>query len=161
MDDSIIDFAKRVRSKYEYNVGNVLEIGSYNVNGTIRDAFQDGSRSYIGIDSQVGPCVDLVMDAEKLSDVFLPGSFDTIVCCECLEHTVRPWVVVEAMRKLLKPGGMMFISTPTFEFRLHRYPIDCYRFGEDAYRLFMFEGFDILELEHVHPTIIACAGILR
>lgn len=160
MVGEIIRFGKQIRAEYWSEPGDVLEVGAYDVNGTIRDAFEGGSRSYLGVDASDGPCVDRVMDAERLCDHFEPASFDTIVCCECLEHCVRPWIVVEQMRRLLRPRGLLFISTPTFGFGLHRYPIDCYRFGEDAYRHFIFEGFHILKLEEVAPSMLACAGIL-
>ncbi len=160
MVEGIIRFGKRVRAEHWSEPGDVLEVGAYNVNGTIRDAFEPGSRSYIGVDFAAGPCVDRVMNAEQLDQHFAPASFDTVLCCECLEHCVKPWIVVEQMRRLLKPKGLMFISTPTFGFGLHRYPVDCYRFGEDAYRLALFEGFHILALEHIDGHIIACAGIL-
>lgn len=161
MVQGIIDFGRRIRAEHWSEPGDVLEVGSYNVNGTIRDAFQSGSASYLGVDMADGPCVDRVIEATRLLEEFAPESFDTILCCECLEHTIKPWVVVDAMKALLRPHGLLFISTPTFGFGLHRYPIDCYRFGEDAYRLALFEGFQILELEHIPGNIIACAGVKR
>jgi len=57
------------------------------------------------------------------------------------------------------------VSTPTFGFPLHRYPKDYFRFGEDAYQDFIFDGFDILRLEEVQDTlgnpILCCIGRKR
>ena len=41
----------------------------------------------------------------------LPGSFDAVTCMEMLEHVPDPGSVIEACARLLKPGGMLFLST--------------------------------------------------
>lgn len=160
MMQSILDFARRTKDGLRIPTGHVLEVGSYDVNGSPRSVFQPHSDSYLGIDIQEGPGVDCVLNAEKIIEQFGDDWFDTVISMECLEHTVRPWVIVDAMRSVLKPGGHLWISTPTYGFPLHRYPLDCYRFGEDAYRLWIFEGMELLRLEHVvdelgQPAIVA------
>ncbi len=155
----ILDFIRRTRAALSLPAGRVLEVGSRDVNGTPRSAFPDAS-GYVGVDMEPGPGVDLVCNGERLSDQFPPDSFDSVVCCEVLEHCVRPWVVVEGMRKVLRPGGLLWVTTPTFGLPEHRYPIDCYRFGEDAYRRWLFDGMEILKLENLinddgYPIIAA------
>ena len=61
---------------------SVLEIGSLDINGTIRDFFQAGE--YIGVDVHEGPGVDYVAKGEQLD--FADESFDTVVSAECFEH---------------------------------------------------------------------------
>ena len=56
----------------------ILEIGSYNVNGKVRDLFL-GSVKYIGIDLQEGPDVDIVMDGHDALVTFGANSFDLII----------------------------------------------------------------------------------
>ena len=41
----------------------------------------------------------------------LEGPFDAIICCEVLEHVDAPKVILEAIRRRLRPGGRSFIST--------------------------------------------------
>jgi hypothetical protein len=68
----------------EYFAGDikVLEYGSYNINGSVRDYF--GSvQKYIGIDWRVGPGVDLVSLAHNVD---LPECFDTVISASLLEH---------------------------------------------------------------------------
>lgn len=48
--------------------------------------------------------------AEALA-VTEPSSFDVVTCMELLEHVPEPGSVVEAVGKLLKPGGQAFFST--------------------------------------------------
>lgn len=70
-------------------------------------------------------------------------------CTEVLEHCVRPWMIVDQMKAVLKPSGLLIVSTPTYGFPLHRHPIDCYRFGEDAYRLWLFGDMQLLTLDRL------------
>jgi SAM-dependent methyltransferase len=156
----ILDFMRQTQQELSIPVGKVLEVGSLNVNGTARTVFQPLASEYHGVDLEPGNCVDLVMSGEDLTKHFPSDYFDTVICCETLEHCVRPWRVVEEMKKVLKPGGHLWLSTPTFGFPLHRFPLDCYRFGEDAYRLFFFQDCKLLALEHVadelgQPAIVA------
>jgi SAM-dependent methyltransferase len=39
------------------------------------------------------------------------GSFDVISCIEVIEHTVEPKAVVEEISRLLKPGGVLLLTT--------------------------------------------------
>lgn len=39
------------------------------------------------------------------------GEFDVVCCMEMLEHVPEPASVVEACARLLKPGGLLFLST--------------------------------------------------
>lgn len=54
--------------------------------------------------------------AAVVADVFaLPfkeNTFDCIVASEIIEHTVDPHAFVEALKRVLKPGGTLIISTP-------------------------------------------------
>lgn len=149
----ILDFLKGVKDDFNLSVGRVLEVGSYDVNGSPRSVFQSDSTEYIGVDMRAGNGVDVVHDAEKLLELWPVESFDTIICCECLEHTIHPWLIVDSMRSLLKPGGYLYVSTPTYGFPLHRFPVDCYRFGEDAYRLWLFDDMKVLRLAEVRDEI--------
>lgn len=40
-----------------------------------------------------------------------PGEFDVVTCLEMLEHVPSPDSVIASCRKLLKPGGSLFLST--------------------------------------------------
>lgn len=60
----------------------VLEVGSLNINGSIRQFFT--ACNYIGIDLGPGPGVDLVARGEELA--YPDGSFDVVASCECFEH---------------------------------------------------------------------------
>lgn len=86
----------------------VLEIGSYNVNGSIKPVVQllSGAPDYTGIDVREGPGVDEVVDGAT----YEANPFDLIVCCETLEHAPNADDVIANAYKLLKRGGY-FVAT--------------------------------------------------
>ena len=86
---------------------DVVEVGSYNVNGTVRDLFPT-ARSYVGLDVEPGPGVDRVYDG---LDLPLPdATADIVVSTEALEHCTRPWRVVREMARVARPGGLVVIT---------------------------------------------------
>jgi len=78
------------------------------------------------------------------------NTFDFVVCTEVLEHTLQPFHAVEEMRRILKPGGKLFLTTP-FNFRIHGPLPDCWRFTEHGLRALLGDyrilGLDALETE--------------
>ena len=73
------------------------------------------------------------------------NKYDYVVCTEVLEHTRQPFDAVDNIFKILKPGGLAFITTP-FNFRIHGPLPDCWRFTEHGLRE-LFKKFIILEIE--------------
>ena len=70
--------------------------------------------------------------------------YDVIVCTEVLEHTLQPFLAVEELFRLLKPGGVLLISTP-YNFRIHGPLPDCWRFTEHGLRA-LLSRFNLLRL---------------
>jgi len=84
---------------------SVLECGSYNVNGAVRDLF--AAREYVGLDWRPGPGVDVV----SLVHEYQPGRmFDTVISTEMLEHDPHWRESVARMIELVKPGGWLIIT---------------------------------------------------
>jgi SAM-dependent methyltransferase len=102
---------------------HVLEIGSLDINGSVRSLFDELVRdggSYLGIDVQEGPGVDLVADASVYSS---DKKYDIIVCAEVFEHTPLWPKIIKNAHSLLAPGGM-FIATMAGEGRPPHSAID-------------------------------------
>jgi SAM-dependent methyltransferase len=88
---------------------DVVEIGSYNVNGSVR-TLCGAARSYVGVDMRPGPDVDLVCDGAALPDELRA---DLVLCCEVLEHTeAAPAICAEAYR-VLRLGGRFIVTCAT------------------------------------------------
>lgn len=102
------------REAYEYVKGitsqieppeTVIEIGSYDVNGSVRDLFPDAE--YTGIDVRPGRGVDVVADGATYKH---PAPVQAVVCCEALEHAENADAVMRNAYKLLDSTGI-FIMT--------------------------------------------------
>jgi SAM-dependent methyltransferase len=65
-----------------FNGVTVLEVGSLNINGTVRDFFHP--TEYLGVDVAPGPGVDLVALGQDLDHP--DNSFDIAISAECFEH---------------------------------------------------------------------------
>jgi SAM-dependent methyltransferase len=109
--------------------GRIAEIGSYDVNGTLRSAAPNCDE-YVGIDLGAGPGVDVVAEAGQ--PLPLPdATFDCVLASSAFEHDPKFWFTFTGMCRICKPGGYVYISAPT-NGAVHRYPYDCWRFYPDA-----------------------------
>ena len=104
-----LEFVSFVRDKYpEFFQGKrVLEIGSLNINGSIRQFFE--GCEYLGVDIGSGPGVDLVAHGEDLS--FPDSSFDVVASCECFEHNPEWAKTFNNMVRMA--SGLVFFSCAT------------------------------------------------
>lgn len=98
----------------------VLEIGSLDINGSIRPIFYPFAEKYIGIDIQEGPGVDVVTSA---TDYLKPGYFDIVICAEVFEHTPDWKKIIDNSYENLVDGGI-FISTMAGEGRAPHSALD-------------------------------------
>lgn len=85
---------------------SVLEVGSRNINGGVRDLFPDAL--YTGWDLYPGPGVDMVGDFASQEDGW--DLEDCVVCTEVLEHAPNAQAIVAKAWEALQPGGC-FIMT--------------------------------------------------
>jgi len=104
------DFIKKTKDHFpEYFEGehlNVLEVGSLNINGTVRDFF--AAEKYVGIDLIEGKDVDQVCPGNLFP---APAeTFDTVISTECFEHD-KTWKETFAnMVRMTKVGGMVIFT---------------------------------------------------
>lgn len=65
------------------------------------------------------PSTDVVCIGEDLP--FEDEQFDHVLCLAVLEHTKRPWLAVQEILRVLKPGGLVRIDWPFLQ-PFHGYP---------------------------------------
>jgi len=101
------NFFKRIAKQYSAYFSNakVLEIGSLNINGTIRDFFKNCQ--YIGIDVGPGPGVDLVCCGSKYTSDTL---FHVTVSTECFEHNPLWQETFQNMIDLTCSEGLIIVT---------------------------------------------------
>lgn len=73
--------------------------------------------------------------------------FDRIVFSQVMEHLDDPAATLAELRRVLKPGGLLFCSCPLY-YEEHEAPYDFYRYTQYAHRhLFGQAGFEIERLD--------------
>ena len=98
------EYVLDVISEFKLSSLPALEIGSLDVNGSIREAF---TGIFIGIDRVAGKGVDIVAEA---ADFDTDARFGVVISMEALEHTPRPADIIECAARVLKPGGRFIIT---------------------------------------------------
>lgn len=121
--------------------GKVLEVGSFNVNGTVRDIIT----VHTGIDLRKGKGVDLVCKAENLLDHFDVGFFDSVVTTDTLEHVENWKECLTAISKVVKLDGWWVCTMASLAKGKHDYPNDYWRF-EPAQIEQVFPGSTVTDL---------------
>jgi SAM-dependent methyltransferase len=99
-------FVTGVVDKLDVSQLTVVELGSYDVNGSVRPLFA-GCAGYIGVDLRPGPGVDVVGDAATWGE---PEHCDVVVTTETLEHTPAAREIVANAARLLRPGGWVIVT---------------------------------------------------
>lgn len=114
----------------------VLDIGS---GGSSYGRFFP-NRYSVDIESSRKP--DQIADAHSLP--FKDGEFSTVLCTEVLEHLHSPRVAIAEMRRVLRPGGKLILTT-RFVYPIHDAPGDYWRFTHYGLRE-LFKQWRIAEL---------------
>lgn len=105
---------------------------------------------YIGVDySSEWSAPDALASVDFLP--FADDSFDAIICSEVLEHTRYPENCINELKRICRPGGLIYISTP-FCFPEHGVPYDFQRPTQYFYRD-VFKNDEILALEATSSTM--------
>lgn len=133
-----ITFGASALKPEEVRGKRVLEVGSLDVNGSLRPVFAAwGPGEYVGIDMFEGTGVDRICSAEQMVAELGPDSFDVVIATEIIEH-VEDWRrVITNIKGVCKPGGIILVTTPSKGFPYHAYPHDFWRYGtEDMQQIF-------------------------
>jgi SAM-dependent methyltransferase len=85
----------------------ILEIGSYDVNGSVRSLFA-AAGEYVGVDLREGPGVDLIGFGHQIDGP--DGSYDVTLSSECFEHDPRWRETFANMVRMTRPGGLVAFS---------------------------------------------------
>ena len=124
----------------------IIDVGSYDVNGSYRPLFSQPNWRYIGADLVAGPNVDVVLTSPYRLP-FASHSADIIVSGQAFEHMEFFWLTWLDMVRVLKLDGLIFLIAPS-RGPEHRHPVDCWRFYPDGFTALARYG--ALELLEVH-----------
>ncbi|TFG62689.1 MAG: class I SAM-dependent methyltransferase [Gemmatimonadales bacterium] len=115
MHESIVSFIKKNR---ENILAPVLEVGSANVNGSIRGECPE---PYTGVDLAPGAGVDVVVGEDDPLP-FPDESFRTVISTSMLEHALDPVACLREMARVLSPGGLLLVTAAGNGFNRHNPP---------------------------------------
>lgn len=154
MHDSANDKARVFRKAYlsavETSPLTVLDVGSAIVDGqslSNRDVMSNPAWKLVGMDIEPGLNVDVaVADPYDWKEI-ATGSVDVVTCSEVFEHAEYFWITILEISRVLKGNGLAFITSPGGGPR-HRFPVDCWRFYDDAFpALARYAGLNLLEAQ--------------
>lgn len=160
MHDSAFKDAKNFVEKYLSPTDKlkIADIGSMDVNGSLKSLFLQNNWSYVGCDLSKGKNVDLVLDSLYLWNGIKSNTFDVVVSTQVLEHVQHPWRWIKEIERIVKPNGLVYICTPN-TIGFHEYPIDCWRVWPDGMKG-LFEETCLKPIE-VYAKIPDTTGIAR
>ncbi len=125
MTPAVLEWAKGALAKLR--PGKVLEIGSLDVNGGVREML-NGDHEYTGLDRLEGPGVDVVAEAASFIET---EDWDAILAFDAFEHDARWWEAAAAMVRGLRTGGTAIVTVPDINYPRHHDP-DYYRWTARA-----------------------------
>jgi 2-polyprenyl-3-methyl-5-hydroxy-6-metoxy-1,4-benzoquinol methylase len=142
-----VSFLEKYIRPIEIEGKHVLEVGSRNVNGSVRPSLVKlNPASYIGVDIQTGEYVDKIVNANELVKEFGEQSFDVVISTEMVEH-VWNWIqVFNQMKLVTKDLGYIYITTRNKNSSQHDYPKDYWRY-EKQDMIDIFNDFTVINVE--------------
>jgi SAM-dependent methyltransferase len=172
----VSDLDKRYHKLLRDNVSRFIEAAGQRYDGVglrvldIAPQDHEGAKPYFRQAEVETLDIDPASRATYIADICesnggtIPDAhFDIVLCTEVLEHTLQPFMAVEEISRILKPGGIALVSTP-FNFRIHGPLPDCWRFTEHGLRA-LFKDFSVLSLDAleepnrflapIHYTLVA------
>lgn len=133
-----------VRRHADLARGRMLDVGC---GGQPYRRLFTGVDRYIAADLPPTRGVDVHADALRLP--FADGSFDAVLCNQVLEHVPAPATLFAEVTRVLRPGGVLLLTTPQV-WGLHHEPYDFYRYTR--YGLTHLAAAHGLTIESVAPT---------
>lgn len=124
----MLAFVERTLTAEQVAGKRILEVGSYDVNGSVRPFIESLQPArYWGVDASPGPRVDQVVDCMKLVAEVGDG-WDLVVSTEMLEH-VRDWrTCMYQLAAAMASDGLLLLTTRSPGFKYHPYPEDHWRY---------------------------------
>jgi SAM-dependent methyltransferase len=129
-----VDLYLRRVGTYASSVDNcsLLEIAPQDHRGVF--PYLSSTVKYFNLDiDPLSGCNFIADICENNKELISDNFFDIVVCTEVLEHTTNPFLALNEIFRIIKPGGKLYASSP-FDFRIHGPLPDNWRFTEYGWR---------------------------
>jgi SAM-dependent methyltransferase len=148
--ENVDHFRRELRKVAREGRPKVLVIGGGTIGaGGVADLYRDDTLDLVAFDIYGSPLTHFIADAHQIP--LADASVDGVLIQAVLEHVLEPWVVVEEILRVLRPGGVVYAETPFLQ-QVHEGPHDFTRFTESGHR-WLFKNF-----ERVSSGALAGAG---
>jgi SAM-dependent methyltransferase len=145
---NVNDFVENCGEKYDKSGGLLLDVAPDEHEGAA-PYFKKAAIETLNLDPDSG--ATYIADLCENNENTIPADhFDFVVCTEVLEHTLQPFDAANEIKRILKPGGFAFVTTP-YNFRIHGPLPDCWRFTEHGLRA-LFKDFEEVELKGLEDS---------
>jgi SAM-dependent methyltransferase len=148
----------RLLTFWHAQTANVLDVGSFDVNGSYREMVERRGWHYTGLDISPGKNVDVVAE-HHYHFPYEDGAFDVVISGSTMEHVEDLVLWVAELMRLLRTGGMLAIITHT-NWAYHPHPVDCWRILPDGMAWLFGEvgGLDYWEINMYCATDISAVA---
>ncbi len=163
MHPSVLEWVERTLKPIQVVNKRVIEVGSYDVNGSVRPFVESmHPAEYVGVDQSEGPGVDVVVNCEHLTDAMGYSAWHLVISTEMLEH-VRDWRrCTEQLADAVAVGGLLLITTRSPGFPYHAYPEDHWRYTlNDMSMIYSALGMEKVVMEKDHPDFPGVLTLAR
>jgi SAM-dependent methyltransferase len=132
---------KAIRERAHYASGSFLDVGCGGK--PYRQLFGQVTQ-YVGLDVTPDASADVAGDGQALP--FAGACFDSVLCNQVLEHVPEPAQLLSEVFRVLKPGGVLLLTTPQ-TWGLHLEPHDYYRYTHYGLRYQAAKaGFEVISV---------------
>ena len=136
---------------------NILDVGSYDINGNYKAIFNYPGWKYTGVDIVAGPNVDYIIQPYQWD---IPTeSYDVVLSGQCLEHVEMPWLWIKEAERVCKKDGLVILTAPWL-FPIHQFPVDCWRILPDGMKVLLTKVAN-MSLLHLSVNQNDCFAVAR